>query len=227
MLVPIIRCAQCTRKKSLSLSQGRSAPLHYDVFNRGNVTLVDLKPNPIQEVTPQGVVTSDGALHQLDILVLATGFDSVTGGILAIDIEGKGATTLKDKWADGVQTHLGLATEGFPNMFLLYGPQAPTSFCNGPTCAELQGEWIVEALKYLRNKGVREVEATKDAEVGWTNQVHTIGDATLLPLTESEYMGTNVPGKRKEMLNYLGGLPMYMQQIHNCLAQGLAGFRLK
>ncbi|TVY13236.1 Baeyer-Villiger monooxygenase [Lachnellula arida] len=199
---------------------------YYEVYNRDNVSLVDTNSNAIAEVTSEGLRVADGTFYQLDVLVLATGFDSVTGGILAIDIKGKDALSLAQKWEGGVQTHLGFATAGFPNLIFHYGPQAPTSFCNGPTCAELQGYWIVKALKYVRDQKRTSLEATRQAETDWAKQVQFIGDQTLLPLTKSEYMGTNIPGKKKEMLNYLGGLPLYIQQINTSLTEGLSGFVL-
>ncbi|TVY39116.1 Baeyer-Villiger monooxygenase [Lachnellula subtilissima] len=199
---------------------------YYEVYNRSNVSLVDLNSNAIKEVTPDGVLVANGTFYELDVLVLATGFDSVTGGILAIDIKGKDALPLAQKWEGGVQTYLGFATAGFPNLIFHYGPQAPTSFCNGPTCAELQGGWIVGALKHIRDQKLTSLEATRQSETDWAKQVQFIGDQTLLPLTRSEYMGTNIPGKRKEMLNYLGGVPLYTQQINTSLTEGLSGFVL-
>jgi cation diffusion facilitator CzcD-associated flavoprotein CzcO len=200
---------------------------YYEVYNQDNVSLVDAKNNPIVEVRPNGVVTEDGEFHELDIVILATGFDSVTGGILNIDIHGRNAVSLQKKWEKGTWTHLGLMTAGFPNMFFLYGPQGPTSFCNGPTCAEVQGDWIVQTLTYLRDHGGKEIEPTSEAEQNWRALVNGIGDATLLPETESEYMGTNIPGKPKEMLNFLGGLTDYIKRIASTVAHGYPGFDLR
>jgi cation diffusion facilitator CzcD-associated flavoprotein CzcO len=107
---------------------------YYEVFNQPNVSLVDLRDNPITEITPKGVRTHDGTEHEFDALVLATGFDAVTGSITQIDIRGTDGTFIKDKWAKGLTTYLGLTTAHFPNMFFLYGPHGPTAFCNGPTC---------------------------------------------------------------------------------------------
>jgi cation diffusion facilitator CzcD-associated flavoprotein CzcO len=193
---------------------------YYEVYNQDNVTLIDARNNPIAEVKPNGVLTRDGQFYELDMLVLATGFDSVTGGILSIDIRGRGGASLQDKWSKGSRTYQGLMTSGFPNMFFLYGPQGPTSFCNGPTCAEVQGDWIVQTLAYLRENGREEIEPKVEAEALWTALVNRIGDATLLPETKSEYMGTNIPGKPKEMLNYLGGLTDYIKRITSTVALG-------
>ncbi|KAJ5379384.1 monooxygenase [Penicillium cosmopolitanum] len=199
---------------------------YYEVYNQDNVKLVDAKNIPIVDVRPNGVLTADGQFHELDVLILATGFDSVTGGILNIDIRGRDGASLREKWKNGTWTHLGLMTSGFPNMFFLYGPQGPTSFCNGPTCAEVQGNWIVQTIKYLRSHGNNELEPTAQAEEKWRGLVNQIGDATLLPATKSEYMGTNVPGKPKEMLNYLGGLTEYIKNISSTITSGYSDFSI-
>ena len=198
---------------------------YYDVFNHDNVRLVDLKANPILEITPSGVRTADGD-YDLDILVLATGFDAVTGGLTQIDIRGVGGVTLKDKWAQGVRTHLGMASAGFPNLLFLYGPQSPSGFCNGPTCAELQGDWVVEFLKHMRDTGVSRFEATATAEQTWKDHVEAVGAMTLFPLADSWYMGANIPGKPRELLNYPGGVPMYLQMCQASAANGYEGFLL-
>ncbi|OCK76597.1 FAD/NAD(P)-binding domain-containing protein [Lepidopterella palustris CBS 459.81] len=197
---------------------------YYEVYNQENVDLIDAKANPISQVVSNGVITADGVFRELDVLVLATGFDSVTGGILAIDIKGVNGESLKEKWAKGTYTNLGLMTGGFPNMMFLYGPQGPTSFCNGPTCAEIQGDWILNTIEYMREHGKIKLDTKKEAEDEWRALVNMIGDATLLPLTNSEYMGTNIPGKPKEMLNYLGGLVDYTKRITSTIELGFPGF---
>lgn len=198
---------------------------YYDVFNQDNVRLVDLKANPILEITPSGVRTADGD-YDLDILVLATGFDAVTGGLTQIDIRGVDGVTLKDKWAQGVRTHLGMASAGFPNLLFLYGPQSPSGFCNGPTCAELQGDWVVEFLKHMRDTGVSRFEATATAEQTWKDHVEAVGAMTLFPLADSWYMGANIPGKPRELLNYPGGVPLYLEMCQASAANGYEGFLL-
>ncbi|HEY5645687.1 MAG TPA: NAD(P)/FAD-dependent oxidoreductase, partial [Pseudomonadales bacterium] len=125
---------------------------YYEVFNQSNTALVDLREEPIEEITPEGVRTNK-TLHELDVLVLATGFDAGTGGFTRMDVRGVNDRRLRDYWADGVRTHLGYGVPGFPNMLMLYGPQSPTAFCNGPTCAEVQGEWVVNCLRRLRAQG--------------------------------------------------------------------------
>lgn len=197
----------------------------YDCFNQDNVTLVDLKTTPIERVTLTGVRTTEGE-HELDLLVLATGFDAVTGGLTSIDIQGTRDESLKEHWQQGVRTHLGLASNGFPNLLYLYGPQSPSGFCNGPTCAEVQGEWIVELLAHLRDKGLTRIEATAEAEETWRELVHGIASMTLFPRADSWYMGANIPGKPREMLNWPGGLQLYLQSCREVAAAGYRGFVL-
>ena len=198
---------------------------YYDVFNQDNVELVDLKETPILEVTANGVKTAEGE-YELDLLVLATGFDAVTGGLTQIDIRGVEGLTLKEKWAKGARTHLGMASAGFPNLLFLYGPQSPSGFCNGPTCAELQGDWVVEFLKHMRDVGVSRFEATPTAEQTWKDHVEAVGAMTLFPLADSWYMGANIPGKPRELLNYPGGVPLYLQMCEASAANGYDGFVL-
>lgn len=170
---------------------------YYEIYNSENVDLIDAKANPIEKVVSNGVITKDGKLRELDVLIFATGFDSVTGGILSIDIKGVDGLSLKQKWKNGTYTHLGMMTAGFPNMMFLYGPQGPTSFCNGPTCAEVQGDWIVSTITSLRDQANSHIDVTDKAEQDWRRLVNQIGEMTLLPQTKSEYMGTNIPGKPK------------------------------
>jgi len=197
---------------------------YYEVYNQDNVELIDIKANGIAEVVPDGIVTADGVHHPLDILILATGFDSVTGGLLGIDIKGVNGQSLREKWANGTYTAFGLMTSGFPNMMFPYGPQGPTSFCNGPTCAELQGDWIVTTIGYMKAHGKVTIDSGKETEEGWRALTNGIGAMTLLPDTKSEYMGTNIPGKTKEMLNYLGGVVDYTKRINSVIEMGYPGF---
>ena len=197
----------------------------YEIFNQPNVSLVDLRTNPIERVTPGGIRTAAGE-HELDILVLATGFDAVNGGLTSIDIRGPAGETLKDKWATGVRAHLGMAAAGFPNLLFVYGPQSPNGFCNGPTCAEVQGDWIARLLDHLRQGNYTRVEATVAAEEAWRAQVLALADATLFPRADSWYLGANIPGKPREMLSFTGGLPAYLAKCSESAERGYEGFAL-
>jgi cation diffusion facilitator CzcD-associated flavoprotein CzcO len=197
----------------------------YEIFNQPNVSLVDLRKTPIETVTRSGVRTT-AADHDLDVLILATGFDAVTGGLTSIDIHGTQGETLREKWAKGVRAHLGMAVAGFPNLLFVYGPHSPNAFANGPTCAELQGDWIVRLLDHVRQRDWRRFEATAAAEEGWRAQVHAIADATLFPQADSWYFGANVPGKRREMLAFAGGLSTYMAKCNESAERGYEGFTI-
>jgi cyclohexanone monooxygenase len=199
---------------------------YYEVYNQDNVTLVDLRENPIQRVTERGVETADG-VHELDVLVLATGFDSVTGGLTQIDIRGTGGTTLKDKWAGGVGAHLGVATAEFPNLLFIYGPQSPSGFCNGPSCAELQGDEIVDLLVHLRDQGLTRIETEPDADQAWRRHVADVVATSLFVKADSWYMGANIPGKTREILNYPAGLPAYLDKWRESKDAGYSGFVMK
>jgi len=205
--------------KRPSLEQG-----YYEVFNQRNVTLIDVRSHPIEAVTPTGVRTAAGH-HDLDILILATGFDASTGGLTQIDLRSTTGRPLADIWARRVQTHLGLAVPGFPNMFILYGPQSPTAFCNGPTCAELQGDWVVDCLAHLRATGHSRIEATPAAAEAWDRHMEDVAARSLLPLADSWYMGANVPGKPRQLLHH-PGVQDYLAYCRESAANGYAGFEI-
>jgi cyclohexanone monooxygenase len=197
----------------------------FEIFNQPNVSLVDLRKAPIERVTRSGIRTTAGA-HELDVLVLATGFDAVTGGLTSIDIRGTQGETLREKWAKGVHTHLGMATAGFPNLLFVYGPHSPNAFANGPTCAELQGDWIVQLLDHLHQCGCTRFESTVPAEEAWRAQVHDIADMTLFPRANSWYVGANIPGKPREMLSFAGGLSTYVAKCNESAERGYEGFAI-
>lgn len=167
--------------KRISLENG-----YYEIFNQPNVSLVDVKATPILEVTEKGIKTTEKE-WELDFVVCATGFDAITGGLTQIDIRGRSGDdiSLAEKWKNGTKTYLGMAVAGFPNMFFTYGPQAPTALCNGPTCAEYQGEFIVNILKDMRKLGLQRIEAKAEAEEQWGEDVRDLANATLLPTAKS------------------------------------------
>ena len=197
----------------------------YDAFNRPNVELVDLRHQGIEEITARGVRTAAGDID-LDVLVLATGFDTSTGGFAQIDFRGVAGRSLREIWADGVKTHLGYAVPDFPNMLMLYGPQSPTAFCNGPTCAEIQGDWVVDCLNHLRDRNKKRIEATDAAAEAWAAHLAEVGAATLLPKADSWYMGANIPGKRRELL-YHPIVPAYVERCAEVAARGYEGFTIR
>ncbi|KAK5737016.1 hypothetical protein LTR17_006977 [Elasticomyces elasticus] len=200
----------------------------YEVVQQPNVDLVNIRKRPIVEITESGIVTSDenGKLseHSFDIIVLATGFDAGAGTLCKIDIQGIGGQTLKKKWSSGTRTHLGLATAGFPNLFFLYGPQSPGPFAIGPAAAEMQGDWMIECMEDMKKGGYNRIEASPTAEEGWAKLVNDILNGTLIAKSSAWYIGANIPGKKREAANYLGGLPAYSKAIYDCTDDNYQGF---
>lgn len=206
--------------KRVPLEQG-----YFEVFNEPYVRLVDLNATPIEKMTERGIKTTSEEL-EFDVIIAATGFDALTGTLTRIDIKGKDGTLLRDYWKDGVKTHLGLASHGYPNMFFQYGPQAPTVFCNGPACAEMQGNWVFNIIDYCRKKGIASIEATKAAEQVWRGKVIDAAEASLLPKANSWYYGYNIPGKPHEPFSYVGGVPSYYEILNAVRDNGYEGFVL-
>jgi cyclohexanone monooxygenase len=198
---------------------------YYETFNRDNVTLVDLVADPIDRVTPTGIVAG-GTEYAVDTIVLATGFDAMTGALLAMDIRGRDRQTLKEAWSSGPRTYLGLAVAGFPNLFLVTGPGSPSVFSNMVVSIEQHVDWIADAIAALRTEGAELMEAEPEAESAWVAHVNEVADSTLLPRANSWYMGANVPGKPRLFMPYLGGVGAYRQHCDDVAACGYQGFRV-
>jgi cation diffusion facilitator CzcD-associated flavoprotein CzcO len=208
--------------KRISLEEG-----YFEIFNQSNVELVSTRENAIVRFSEKGIVTADGREHVFDTICLATGFDSITGGITQIDIRGTDPDlSIASKWSKGVFTNLGMTTSGFPNLFFTYGPQAPTAFATGPASAEAQGEWIAKLLVYMRDRNLQIVEATREAEEEYREHVLEIGNKGLFKEARSWYYGDNIPGKAREALNYMAGLPAYKKRCWECAEKGYSGFVL-
>ena len=199
---------------------------YYEAYNRDNVLLVDLNETPIECITPTGIKTSD-AEYECDVIVYATGFDAVTGAFNKIDIRGVGGRTLKDKWADGPRTYLGLQTAGFPNLFTVVGPHNGATFCNIPRCIEQNVEWVTDCLRYMRTHDHARIAATPEAEDDWTAHVNEVAEDTLLLDTPSWFVGANIPGKKRTFLMYAGGSPLYRKKCDEVAEQGYDGFVLE
>ena len=198
---------------------------YYETFNRDNVTLVDLRRSPIATITPTGLRTRDAA-YPLDSLIFAIGFDAMTGSLLRIDIRGRGGEPLREKWADGPRTYLGLMIAGFPNLFTITGPGSPSVLSNMITSIEQHVEWIAACLAYLRAHDRGTIEATAEAEEEWVAHVNAVGDTTLYPRANSWYMGANIPGKPRIFMPYVGGVGAYRMKCDEVAARGYAGFSL-
>jgi cyclohexanone monooxygenase len=198
---------------------------YYATFNLPHVRLVDLRKTPLTEITPAGVKTS-AAEYAFDSLVFATGFDAMTGALVNVDIRGVGGLELKEKWAGGPRTYLGLGIAGFPNFFTVTGPGSPSVMSNMMVSIEQHVEWIADCMSFLRERGLRRIEATTAAEDAWVAHVNETAAATLYPRANSWYIGANVPGKPRVFLPYIGGVGPYRQKCAQVAAQDYAGFAL-
>lgn len=196
---------------------------YFSTFNRQNVTLVDLRSNSLQEVSENGL-TAGSQFYELDTLVLATGFDAITGALSKIEIVGRQALTLKDKWRDGPNTYLGLMTSGFPNLFIVTGPGSPSVLTNVIVAIEDNVKWIADCLAYLKTRGAETMEATASAEEGWMEYVGQAAEGTLYTKAKSWYLGVNVPGKPAVFMPYVGGVPTYQKICEEVAADRYRGF---
>ena len=198
---------------------------YYQTFNRTNVELVDVTANPIAELTTNGIRTADGMVHELDVLIFATGFDAVDGNYIRMDIRGRNGTAVRDHWKDGPRSYLGIATAGFPNMFMMLGPNGP--FANLPPSIESQGDWICALVDRAEQSGITAIEPNQAAEQGWTDTCKSIADATLFAKAESWIFGANIPGKAHTVLFYLGGLASYREHLQTVSENNYEGLELR
>jgi len=197
---------------------------YFETFNRDNVALVDLRAEPIERITPRGIRTRR-AEYPLDAIVFATGFDGLTGSLLAMDIRGRGDTALGQAWKDGPRNYLGLQVTGFPNLFMITGPGSPSVLCNMPVPIEQHVEWITDCIARMREAGLRQVEAKPEAMDAWGAKVNQAAAATLLPMAaHSWYMGANIPGKPRVFLPYAGGMARYREICDQVAANNYEGF---
>ncbi|MFM0133004.1 flavin-containing monooxygenase [Paraburkholderia sediminicola] len=196
---------------------------YFETYNRKNVTLIDLKGEPVEEITPDGVETS-AASYKLDCLVFATGFDAITGALQAIDIRGCGGKSLREKWAGGPRTYLGLATAGFPNLFMVTGPGSPSVLSNMFVSIEQHIEWIADCLIYLRKNEMDFIDANSDFEDRWVSHVNDLAEQTLFSHAKSWYLGANVPGKPRVFMPYVGGVGAYREKCEQVARDSYEGF---
>ena len=196
---------------------------YYETFNRPNVTLVDVKTAPIERLTPGGL-RAGGREYALDAIVFATGFDAMTGALKRIDIRGRGARRLTDKWAEGPRAYLGLTIAGFPNLFAVTGPGSPSVLANMMLCIEQHVDWIADCLERMRARGLAQIEPRADAENAWVAHVADVAGASLRSTCSSWYVGANIPGKPRVFMPYIGGFPAYAERCAEIAARGYEGF---
>jgi cation diffusion facilitator CzcD-associated flavoprotein CzcO len=201
---------------------------YYETFNRDNVTLVDLRAEPVDTVTPTGIRTKRDH-YDLDVIIYATGFDAMTGALSRIDIHGRDGVLLRDVWAEqGPVSYLGLQVAGFPNLFTVQGPGSPSAATNFVAALEQHVEWIGDCIAYLRANGYRTIEASPNAQHKWIDHTTSLVAPTVLvhPSCNSWYNGGNVPGKKRMYMGYTGGIPEYRRHCEEIAAAGYSGFKL-
>jgi cation diffusion facilitator CzcD-associated flavoprotein CzcO len=199
---------------------------YFQAFNRDNVELADVRESPIVEFTERGIRTTSKE-HAFDIVIFATGFDAFTGSLLKPEIVGRNGLTLRQKWADGPVTHLGVGTHGFPNLFVLVGPGSPSLLSNVMVSIEEQSDWFAQMMESMDRRGVREVEVTEAAEQAWVAHVNARAQETLYLTADSYYNGAEVAGKPRVFMPYSGGVRGYRRLLHRCAANDYEGFELR
>ena len=197
---------------------------YYATFNRPDVDLVDLRDTPITAVTQSGIATADGAVREFDSVVLATGFDALTGAIVAVDIAGRDGVAIADRWEHGPLNYLGLMTRGFPNLFMITGPGSPSVFSNMAVSIEQHVDLVAELIARADAGGHTSVEPSELAESAWVQHSADLGDLSLMSLADSWYNGANVPGKPRVLLAYLGGVDVYRAICDEVAERGWLGF---
>jgi len=201
---------------------------YLEAYLRPNVSTVNCRENPIARVVPEGIELSDGTREDLDIIVLATGFDAGTGALTRIDIRGRDGLSLKEEWGREIRTTMGLQVHGFPNMFTTAVPLAPSAaLCNMTTCLAQQAEWIADCIRHMRASSKSVIEPTAEAEAAWVAHHDETANATLFAKTTSWYLGSNVPGKPRRMLSYTGGVGTYRQKCAEVADNGYPGFAMQ
>lgn len=198
---------------------------YFATYNRDNVSLVDLKEDPIECITPRGIRTAAGE-HEVDLIVFATGFDAMTGSFFKIDIEGRDKKNLKSEWSEGPKTYLGLQVHGFPNFFMITGPGSPSVLSNMPVSIEQHIEWIADLIEHMDERNLASVELTAEAQADWVSHVNDVASKTLFMRADSWYLGANIPGKPRVFMPYAGGVGAYRQKCDEVAEKGYAGFEL-
>ena len=222
---PVVAELLCPRTFPVGSKRLCQSDDYYAMFNRPNVTLVDLRATPLSSVSAGGLSTTS-AFYELDAIVFATGFDAISGALRQIDVRGSGGVALADRWAAGPRAYLGIATPGFPNMFIVTGPGSPSVLSNMALSIEQHVEWIRDCIGYLSTRGHATVEATSDAEDAWMAHVTEVAYSTLFPRADSWYIGANIPGKPRVFTTYVGGVGPYGSKCDEVAAAGYPGFAL-
>ena len=198
---------------------------YLEAYHQPNVELVSVKNNPIKRITPHGIELTDGTAYELDVIILATGFDAGSGALTRIDIRGRDGRSLKDEWSRDIRTTMGLQVHGYPNLFTTGAPLAPsTALCNMTTCLQQQVEWISDCIAYLKKNHLSVIEPTKETQDAWVAHHDEVADTTLVTKTHSWYMGSNVEGKPRRLLSYIGGVGTYRKKCDDVASSAYPGF---
>ena len=204
---------------------------YFETYNRPNVRLIDISDRPVREITASGVaiegVAIGGEAIEADAIVFATGFDAMTGSLFRIDIRGRAGLPLRAAWDGGPRTYLGLAVNGFPNLFTITGPGSPSVLTNMMPSIEQHVEWVTDCIEALRDRGAAVIEAERDAQDDWVGHVNDLADASLRSTCSSWYIGANVPGKPRVFMPYIGGYPAYAATCAEVAAAGYEGFAIR
>jgi len=185
---------------------------YYEVVDQDHINIVDTSASPIIGFGNRGLITKDEGEIPVDIIVLATGFDNMLS-ISTLNLVGLNGKTIQDHWGKGVKSSLGIAVSGFPNLFYLYGTQAPSAFANGPSLNQFQAEWVAQTIRACEKEGVISIEARKEMEDQWAELLQSEWNKTLFPKAKSWYNGSNIPGKKIEGMFWIGGLPQYLEWL--------------
>jgi cyclohexanone monooxygenase len=199
---------------------------YYQTYNLPHVKLVNIRKNPIAEITEWGIKTADGQAFELDAIVFATGFDAMTGAMKEIDIRGRDGQSISDKWKDGPQTYLGIMAAGFPNLFMVTGPQSPGVKSQMIFSCQQHVDFIGDAIKHVQGRQMRRIEPSRMAEMAWVQHNNDVANTTLYPLANSWYMGANIPGKPRIFMPYVGGVQNYVAKCNEVVEKGYEGFEV-
>jgi cyclohexanone monooxygenase len=217
----------CPKTYPLGMKRPPLGHFYYETFNRPNVSLVSVRDNPIERLTPSGLGLADGTVHEFDMIVFATGFDAMTGALTSIDVRGRNGRSLREEWAPGPRTYLGIAAEGFPNMFMVVGPQSP--FANIPVVIESHIDFIRDAIEHAEKSGSSSLEVTQEAAEGWNAVCEFALNATVVGRegdARSWFLGSNLPGKTPSVLMFFGGMKPYLAALRQETDSGFASFTI-
>jgi cyclohexanone monooxygenase len=198
---------------------------YFETYNLPHVKLVDVSKTPIERFTVNGIEVG-GVEYQMDAIVSATGFAAMTGSFDKIRITGRGGRTLAEKWQAGPRAYLGIASEGFPNLFMITGPGSPSVLASMIQAIEQHVDWLADCLGHMRDIGAASIEPTREEEDAWVEHVNDVSTVSLRSTCSSWYVGTNIPGRPRVFMPYIGGFPVYVQKCNEVMSDGFAGFVL-